>query len=281
VIYSNLKLKQNLRDSLIRQVAKLGRPPVLYIALVGEDFASQKYVAIKQKIAAQVGIQTHLIRFSESVSFSEFQNSVHQSLLNYDGLICQLPLAAQLQPVLDLIPASKDVDFLGLEAEKLWRGGLLPPTISAIDLVLKDLLLKPEPQEILDNEIYLDLTGQTVAIVGQGKLVGSPLLRYLSQRGAGIISINKDTPSPQALTSTADILISAAGQPNLIQHDWLKPGAIVIDAATSESDGFQVGDVDVQTELPRNTILVPSPGGIGPLTVLCLFKNLINLAGFN
>ena len=125
----------------------------------------------------------------------------------------------------------------------------------------------------------LDLTGRIVAIIGQGKLVGNPLLGYFAARNATIISLNKDTPNKEKLVKLADIVIAASGVPNLVKSHWLCPNAIVIDAATSESGGVLAGDID-KNELEENSNFIkqinlcPSPGGIGPLTVLSIFWNL-------
>lgn len=121
-----------------------------------------------------------------------------------------------------------------------------------------------------------DYTGKIVAVIGQGILVGSPLVKYLLDRNATIISVNKDTPNSKTLTLQADIIFSGAGVAGLVNSDWIKKGAIVIDAATSGVGGEIFGDIDVNN-LDQSTYLCPSPKGVGPITVLYIFWNLLKL----
>lgn len=269
-----------------------------------------------------------------------------------NGLIFQLPLPIEFVDLLKIDWNNfTDVDFLAPNCS-LWDY-LLPPTTQAIDLVLKSLLWskklehlkvgqnmnnfytdlqasslsqnlesKIENQENQQIELVLtkdlltqklDLTGKIVVVIGQGKLVGNPLLIYLQKRNATIISLNKDSPNKPKLVKNADIVICASGVPKLVQSSWFKKNTIIIDAATSESNGILVGDLDyleitqsefstqnlpiedlnqlnkqnlVENSQTKNKIkslkikslnlqICPSPGGIGPLTVLCIFWNLI------
>ncbi len=250
-----------------------------------------------------------------------------------NGLILQLPLPSGFENLVEMVNWSDflDVDFLGADNSKLWHQNVLPPTIQAIDLVLKSFLankqevlpgkieeeiegsnsnfnqklnqnqnkdsqnsdqfgkmddnieLKNSQEKIGEIENFLnqklDLTGKIVAIIGQGKLVGTPLLSYFQKTGATIISLNKDTPDKIKLAKLAEIVIAASGVPSLVQSSWIKNDVVLIDAATSESDGFLVGDVD-RVELEKSNLsfkLCPSPGGIGPLTVLSIFWNLYQI----
>lgn len=296
--------------------------------------------------------------------------------LNFkNGLIFQLPLPVEFVDLLEIDWNNfVDVDFLAPDYN-LWQN-LLPPTIQAIDLVLKSLIWQEnleydlndnledfkmenlklktnlssnlqdqnlekfknklensleniltkdlnskENLESLENELIftkklltqkIDLKGKIVAVIGQGKLVGAPLLTYLQRRNATIISLNKDSPNKQKLVKNADIVICASGVPNLVKSNWFKNNVIVIDAATSESNGVLVGDLDY-LEIAQNNLnidnlsqscgqslvknsqnspeknkknrnkkskslnlwICPSPGGVGPLTVLCIFWNLV------
>ena len=293
-----------------------------------------------------------------------------------NGLIFQLPLPFEFVDLLEIDWNNFiDVDFLASNCN-LWDQNLLPPTIQAIDLVLKSLIwqknlehfepekiiltkysqnriLKNEMNSELKNELILtknllqqklDLTGKIVTVIGQGKLVGNPLLTYLQKRNATIISLNKDSTNGQKLVKLADIVICASGVPNLVKSNWFKKNTIVIDAATSESNGVLVGDLDyleiAQNELNSQNVeqtekllrqnhlninlnsqeiktetreqqnksnlvknfqeknnnseffkkqnkkslnlwICPSPGGIGPLTVLCIFWNLVAIKNTN
>ncbi len=162
-----------------------------------------------------------------------------------------------------------------------------PEKLELLTKSLKNLELKTELKTELEMEKLfrnLDLTRKTVAIIGQGKLVGSPLLSYFVRRNATIISLNKDSPNKEKLVKLADIVVAASGVPNLVKSSWLSKKAIIIDAATSESNGILVGDIDrheLENAENGNFIqqisLCPSPGGIGPLTVLSIFWNLYQI----
>lgn len=273
-LHTGENLKQDFLEYIQSQVALCQTQPVLDIIQIGDDFASSKYVSIKSKLATQLGIGVNIHKYI-SADTSKLIDLIAQASLNKHGLIFQLPLPANLIHLVDQLDYHIDVDLLGKNSYILWQNQIYPPTIAAIDLILKDILL-PQLDLLPKLSTKLDLTGKLVAVVGQGKLVGKPLLNYLTQTNCGIISINQDTLNPTVLTTKADILITAAGRPKLINREFVKPEAIIIDAATSEDSGTLSGDVN-SSSLYDSNILVPSPGGIGRLTVLFLFYNLIQL----
>ena len=278
MIYENTKIKsefQSFLQSKVEELVNIGIQPKLNIIQIGDDLASSKYVSIKQKVGMKLGINVNLMKFQDNYTLSNLHDVIVESKSSHSGLIFQLPVPLNIRSLVLNTPLVCDVDLLGDESNKLWNKDFLPPTIGAMDLVLKDIIL---PESSFENKISskLDLNGKTVVVVGQGVLVGTPLLRYLRDRFATIISINKDTKNPKELVKLGDIVISAAGSPHLISTDWLNPNSIVIDASTSEEDGKLVGDVD-KYNIPDSVCLSPSPGGIGSITVLYLFYNLLNL----
>jgi methylenetetrahydrofolate dehydrogenase (NADP+)/methenyltetrahydrofolate cyclohydrolase len=275
MLYSNQELKLALKKFLSDQISLLTNPPHLSVVQVGNHLPSDTYVQIKSRVGKDLGIDVNVLKL-DSLDSDRWKRIIQENLHTQSGLICQLPLPADRSHLISEIPWSIDVDLLGCEISKLEAIGFLPPTVGAIDLVLKEMIWgkRNSIQDLIDKK--LDLTGKVVAIVGQGKLVGSPLSRYCIERGASLISINEFTPQPHVLTRSADILISAAGKPGLITHEWLKDSAYVIDAATAESEGVLKGDVDVN--LASIHYLCPSPRGIGSITVLYLFYNLFRLS---
>jgi methylenetetrahydrofolate dehydrogenase (NADP+) / methenyltetrahydrofolate cyclohydrolase len=274
MLYDNSGIKMQFETYLLEQFQKLTTTPTLHIIQVGDDFASSKYISIKQKVGVRLGVNVEFHHFVQSATLAEVYELVQNISTENTGLIYQLPLPDGLSVLADIILPQMDVDLLSIDQEVLWKKGFLPPTIGAIDLTLKDIMKFTQSdfeQNITSN---IDLSGKVVAVIGQGRLVGKPLLRYLGDRGATIISINVDTKNPSKLTLLADIVICGAGSKNLVDASWLQPGAIVIDAATSEDSGSLVGDVDIHN-ISDDTILSPSPGGVGKLTVLYLFYNLL------
>ena len=282
MIFDNSRLKHEFTEYLTSKINRLESKLTLNIIHIGDDLASSKYVRIKHKVGASIGVE---------VSVHKYLSNAHPENVLVDlqmimqmpntGIIYQLPVPKDFSEMVGETPIKGDVDLLGFGQWELWRQGFLPPTVGAIDLTLKTMLgykRTKDTHSFIQQKI--DLSGKVVGIIGQGVLVGRPLLRYLVDRNATIVSVNKDTANPVDLIKLADIVICAAGSKNLIHGDWLKPNAVVIDAATSEDHGGLVGDVDKEN-IPESIYLSPSPGGIGGLTVLYLFYNLLRLNQLN
>jgi len=291
MIYQNQDLKKTFKKILQQKIET--KKLKLSVVLIGKDFASIKYVQAKSKIANKLGLDFEIFNFLAEIELKQLLSEFENIQKNSDGIIVQLPIPQRLNPVLTKISAQKDVDMLGRNFLQLFEKGFLPPTVGAVDLVLKDILIKDQyknstKQKILDlNPSFknvtvlnydliksiLNLSGVKVCLIGQGKLVGKPLLDFFLRAGATVLTVNKSTPNPKQICKLAQIVVSGAGQPNLVDTDWLQSGALVVDAATSESNGALTGDVN-KANLPENIILSPSPKGIGPVTVLYLFWNL-------
>ncbi len=231
---------------------------------VGKDPVSEVYVEEKRKAAEKAGIEFTHYKLSSKISFNNLKAKI--SGLSDDGLIIQLPIKSDLdtQKVLNLIPFGKDIDALSeMSVGKMYTGRLniFPPVVSAIDKILKD-------QKI-------DMEGKILGVVGPGRLVGRPTISYGLNKGASIVSVNENSRNPEKLTAKADILVTGVGKPDLIKAEMVKEGAIVIDAGTSKKDGRVVGDVDLEDVKEKVNLVTPVPGGVGPLTVVCLLENLL------
>lgn len=273
MIFSTLDLKKEFTVYLQQQLSGQTIKPELFVFQIGENFVSEKYVSLKQKFAQKIGVEFTWQKFNPQVTLKELQTAI-SFLPENSGVIIQLPIDPDLMPILSQISSSKDVDLLNPDQQ---NSDLLAPTIGAIDLTLKSLLLKTK---VLDFSNLLtqklNLKGLAIAVIGQGKLVGKPATNYCLDRGAEVITIDINTPNPTSLTKKADIIITAAGSPRLITQEWVKPNAIILDASTSEQNGKLVGDVDVESMLESVTICT-TPRGIGSLTVPYLFYNLLLL----
>lgn len=277
MVYNNSNLLESFKKFLLAKTLEI-QDLKLEIFLIGEDLASLKYTEKKRNFGNQIGVQVNINKFPLNVSFEEVSQKLKQVKNKSDGIIFQLPVPKILNKLVAKTPLLSDVDFLGDFGDYLWKLGLLPPTVGAIDLVLKEILGLKNHSYFGDFVEYnLDLAGKTVCVIGQGVLVGGPLLKYLSLRKASIISVNSSTSDIKELTKKSDILICGAGRPDLIDKTWLNPKAIVIDASTSEAGGILVGDVKPESVYETN-ILCPSPGGIGKITVHYLFYNLTKLS---
>lgn len=276
MIYNNSDLKLFFREFLKAEFEKVSVKPELHIIQIGNELASTKYIGLKQKFGESLGVKVLSHQFPVGVDLQEIAKIIKQIEINKFGLIFQLPVPDKFQKLVLETPLKSDVDLLGSQNNLLLSQNFLTPTIGAIDLVLKEML----GQTILNIDDRLDLSTKIVAVVGQGRLVGSPLLSYLKDRNATIISINKDTKNPEKLVSQAEIVITAAGSPGLVDDNWLAPNAILIDAATTEDNGSLIGDLNYDNISPLHYVAT-SPGGIGPITVSYIFYNLLKLAKLN
>jgi methylenetetrahydrofolate dehydrogenase (NADP+) / methenyltetrahydrofolate cyclohydrolase len=288
MIYSNSLLKKTFKKYLKSKFDELNQKCVLNIVQIGDITSSTKYVNTKKKIGEEIGVEVQHHHFEESVTEAELQNLLNKAKNNKEGFIFQLPLPDKFNHLVPKTPLESDVDLLSEFSSVLWDKDFLPPTIGAIDLILKEMIIRKEKDKTSDENIFeeidldsffdskLNLRGKTVASIGQGILVGNPLLRYLRERAATIISTNSSTKNVANLVQNAEIVLSGVGKPNITETSWLNSDAIVIDAATAGVNGALVGDVNKET-IQDSTYLCPSPGGVGPITVLYIFWNLYRI----
>jgi methylenetetrahydrofolate dehydrogenase (NADP+) / methenyltetrahydrofolate cyclohydrolase len=275
-MYDLSKLKLDFESYLIEELKILKIKPTLGIVQIGDSFASDRYIHYKTKKANSLGIPINLISLKEaSINLEKLEKIILSESEKNSGLIIQLPIEKSLLPCLDKIPKSVDVDLLNPKN----KSNLLPPTILAIDITIKNIL---GIKTISFNEYItkkIDFSKHKVAIIGQGRLVGKPLSKYFLKRKAKLFIIDELTKNPEKITSKCDIVICAVGKPNLVRDNWInkKKDVIIIDAGTSESDGFLVGDINKES-LKNQKFLITPPKGIGGLTILSLFYNLIYLS---
>lgn len=253
------------------QVAELGIEPKLVIVRANDDAASEKFVELKLRRAGEVGIMAEQIVFSAEVTLEELKATLTKIARDEQvtAIILQLPLFPHLkdhtQELLDIIPLHKDADGLtSLNAQRLekdWTTSTLPAAVAAVLECIKS---------ISNQELEVYLSGKEVAIVNDSILVGQPLSHILRQIGAEVTVVNKFTDNIPQITSAADIIVTATGQPGLITDKYCKQGAVVIDV------GSPVGDVAVTPDLESKiAYLTPVPGGVGPVTVACLLRSCI------
>jgi len=260
-------IAQNIADKLKAKVRALPTAPKLAIVTYRADERSKVYVNLKLKRAEEIGIQTELIDWSD-MEQDDCLKAMHKlgKRKDIDGIIIQLPLNGWYDPqmLLDLIPPHKDVDGLSMQ--------------SLEDLKLNKAKQKPAtPRAVLTALEYenIDLGNKKIVIVGQGKLVGLPLGLILSNKGCDVEAADINTKDLAELTKQADVLISAAGQPNLITGNMVKPGSVVLDVGIVEINGKLAGDVNYESVEPIVGVISKVPGGIGPITVVSLLQNIV------
>ena len=259
----------------VRALAERGITPGLAAVLVGDDQASRIYVGQKHKACADVGIRSEQIDLPAYVTEHELLATIRR--LNRDpeihGIIVQLPLPGHLREldIQSAIAAEKDVDGLHpLNIGLMLRRGhsFLPATpYGIVELMLRT---------------GVPLEGAEVCIVGYGDLVGAPLSVMLTQnsiRGnATVVSTHVKTRDLTRHTLTADIIVAAAGVPQLIRADMVMPGATVIDVGVHRTPEGLVGDVKFDEVVEVAGAISPVPGGVGPMTVAMLLVNTVQAA---
>lgn len=243
------------------------RPPSLNVVLIGNDPASKIYVGQKQKACKEVGIESKVYELPLDISQVELNNliaSLNQDD-NVDGILLQLPIPTHLSRAqsLDMIIPSKDVDGLtsfNQGAVLTQNSGLYPCT----PLGIMELLNK-----------HVNLHGKKVALIGYSLLVGAPLSTMLVHAGATVTVITRTSVDAPSFTKQADIVIAAAGRRHLVNHAWLKQGAVVVDVGIHRNEKSISGDVDFEDVKSVASAISPVPGGVGPLTVAFLIKNCL------
>jgi methylenetetrahydrofolate dehydrogenase (NADP+)/methenyltetrahydrofolate cyclohydrolase len=261
------EIAQEIIDSIKAQVTKIDSRPKLVIISYNADVRSKVYIDLKLKKANEVGIECGVFDWSgKSLDECKAEMQKLSSENSINAIIVQLPMHELdgYQEVLDLIPASKDVDGLSsssIEMLKESKADLVPATPKAI-------------LEAIKHE-NIELNNKNVLIIGQGKLVGLPLSIILKNKGLKVVTADKNTHNIAKLTLDADIIITATGSPHLINGEMIKQGAVVLDAGVAEADGRIVGDVVYDTVEPKASIISKVPGGIGPVTVACLLENVL------
>ncbi len=262
-----------LRAGIGREVAAIkaerGLVPGLHVVLVGDDPASRVYVASKEKLAAEIGMNSLAHRLPAQTTEAELLALI--AALNaddsVDGILVQLPLPKHIDTgrVIDAIDPAKDVDGLHpINAGRLAGGkdGLVPCTPLGCMLLLRRTLPS--------------LSGLEAVVVGRSELVGRPVAQLLLQADCTVTLAHSRTRDLPAVLRRADIVVAAIGRPRMIKGDWLKPGATVIDVGINRMpDGKLAGDVDFAEAVQVAGAITPVPGGVGPMTIACLLRNTL------
>ena len=272
-------MKAAIAEEVKELVASGKRAPHLVAILVGNNGASETYVANKVKSCEELGFTSTLLRFPPSITEAELLQKVKEINDNpeMDGLIVQLPLPDHINPdrVMETIHPSKDVDgFHPINIGRMAKG--LPAFISAT------------PQGVLDLLAYykIETSGKHCVVVGRSQIVGLPM-SILMQRNhpvgnCTVTLTHSRTKNLEEVCAQADILIAALGKPEFIKASHVKPGAVIIDVGltrvedASKKSGFALkGDVDFNDVFEKCSYITPVPKGVGPMTIVSLMKNTL------
>ncbi len=271
ILIDGRKIKEVVLEEVKKEVSKLTFTPLFCDVLVGSDPSSVQYVNLKKKIANSIGINFYDASFKEGISTEDLVKEIERisKIENMCGLIVQLPLPKNLDvnKVLSAISSDIDVDCLGEKPSTTFYNSesvSIPPTALACMYML--------------DSINIDLDNKNIVVLGNGELVGRPVSRLLQLRNLKYFVIDKKTENKEELIKNADIIISGMGAPLYLKGEMVKEGVVIIDAGTSESNGSIVGDVDFESVKEKVSYISPVPGGVGPVTVAMLFKNVLEVA---
>jgi len=244
---------------LTNQVSHMSVRPHMTVITCAPNFETKKYLNIKTRKAKRVGVGINVIELPGNITTAEAVQTVQHASLQTDGIIVQLPLPDHLDTgaILDCIPVHMDIDGVHYDGTATTQIHPVAGAIAAL-AVHHDVLL----------------AGQKVVVVGAGRLVGKPAALWAAGQGADVTTVTLDTENNETAIKQADVLILGAGQPNLITPDMVKPGVVIFDAGTSELGGQLVGDAHPNCSGVAS-LMTPVPGGIGPVTVAILLRNLV------
>jgi len=268
-------VRENIASHVARLKADHGITPGLAVILVGEDPASDVYVSHKHKATVAVGMASFEHRLPEDTSEADLFALIDQ--LNADpsvhGILCQFPVPAHLDErrTVARIDPAKDVDGLSVvNAGLLSTGGdaLISCTPLGCLMLLRDQIG--------------DMTGKSAVVVGRSNLFGKPMAQLLLQANCTVTIAHSRTKDLASVCRDADILVAAVGRAEMVQKDWVKPGAVVIDVGITriphpEKEGKTklVGDVHFEGAAAVASAITPVPGGVGPMTIACLLANTV------
>lgn len=270
-------VKESLKIKTAQLAAEGKRKPHLAAILVGNNGASETYVASKVKNCEETGFASTLIRLADTIDEASLLSTIHELNTNpsIDGILVQLPLPKQIseQKVIEAIDPLKDVDgFHPINVGKLVQGlsTFIPATPYGIMLMLE--------------HYQIETKGKHAIVIGRSNIVGRPMSILLSsnlkQGNCTVTICHSHTPNLKELCLQADIIVAALGRPGFVTADMVKPGAVIIDVGITRVDdstakkGFRIkGDVAYEEVAARASAITPVPGGVGLMTIAGLLKN--------
>ncbi|MGN6166378.1 MAG: bifunctional methylenetetrahydrofolate dehydrogenase/methenyltetrahydrofolate cyclohydrolase FolD [Flavisolibacter sp.] len=280
-ILNGKEASQAIKDSLKLEVAQLAargkQVPHLVAVLVGNNGASETYVASKVKACEEVGFKSTLIRLEDSISSLKLLDIIAELNADpdVDGILVQLPLPEHISPeeVINAIDPAKDVD--GFHPSNVGKMVLGQPTF---------IPATPYGIMLLLEHYKIETKGKHAVVVGRSNIVGRPMSILLSgndnQGNCTVTICHSHTKNLKEFCLSADIIVAALGKPGFVTEDMVKEGAVIIDvgitrvADASKKSGYRIrGDVDYEKVASKCSYITPVPGGVGPMTIAALMKN--------
>ena len=278
------KIRSEVKEDADKLITQKQVDPCLAVVLVGENPASKVYVGQKSKMAAECNIKTKDFKLDASTNQETLLKLIDE--LNNDstvhGILVQLPLPEQIdeRKIIDTIVVEKDVDgFHAVNAGRLSIGGTMLKKAFIPCTPLGSLLLLKDKVE--------DLKGKNAVVIGRSNIVGKPMSQLLIEESCTVTVVHSKTKNIEHVCAQADIIVAAIGRAEMIDANWLKEGAVVIDVGinripVTKEDGSEgskiVGDVDFESASAKASMITPVPGGVGPMTIACLLRNTVTSA---
>ena len=274
MIIDGKKIAEELRNKIKNDIQNLpnGNKPSLTVILIGEHPASQIYVRNKEKFANEVGINSCILKFDDSISEKDLKKEIEK--LNDDptvhGILVQLPLPAHInqRDIIETIDPNKDVDgFHPINVGNLSSGNdaMVPCTPLGCYYLIK--------------KVIPNLSGLNAVVIGRSNINGKPMAQLLLKENCTVTIVHSKTKNIEEICKNGDIVIAAVGKAKMVKSDWVKDTAVIIDVGINriEINGKNkiVGDVDFDNIQDKVKGISPVPGGVGPMTIACLLENTL------
>jgi len=269
-IIDGRKMADEILAEVTAEVGKLKGRPCLAVVLVGEDAASKIYVTRKSEACKKAGIEARDYRLPPETSEKELLELIDR--LNKDagvnGILVQLPLPKQINEnvVTGVVSSGKDVD------------GFAPENVRKLEAGGKEGFAPATPLGIMEmlRRLKVRVKGKKAVVIGRSAIVGRPVAAMLRNAGANVVVCHSKTPNVGEEAKKADILVVAVGKVGVVRGDMVKKGAVVIDVGTNRlENGKLVGDVEFEGARKMASMITPVPGGVGPMTIAMLLKNVV------
>ena len=261
-------ISNEIQDNIRKEVELLDKKPGLAVILVGEDSASKDYVNNKEKMCKKLGINSFVYRLSENTNEKELLDLIEKlnNDSDVDGILLQHPVPSHIDEMKAFctISPKKDVDGFNI----INRGRLC---------VGEDAFVACTPLGVVEMIRHegIEINGKHCVIIGRSNIVGKPLYELMLRENATVTVCHSKTTNLKDICRTADILVAAIGKPKFVTEDMVKDGAVVIDVGINRIDGKIIGDVDFESVSKKASYITPVPGGVGPMTIAMLMKNVM------
>jgi len=267
-IINGKALAKDIARDLRSQIDKLSKKPRIDVFVCAPNGAIKSFVARKRRTAKRIGVEFIQHDFDSASTTEEIQNKIDEIISKTNGIVIQLPMPEHIdsEKLINNLPMDLDVDVLGDETfDAFTQNSILhePPVAGAI-------------REILERN-NIETLNKKAVMIGKGRLVGAPTIVILERLGCEVFAIDIDTPKDVATEKIkeADIVVSGTGVANLITPEKIKDGVVLLDAGTSGNKATLSGDISYDCE-EKAVLFSRTPGGIGPITVAILFRNLLS-----